>query len=288
MFAVWKLNEEGIVLILFAKEDLCNWAAIIAVTNSTDAWLLSTQTATDMAAASTQHDSVARFITSWPVAKLSTQLGTLVMTTLPRAHLTTQFTQLAARFLAIAVHASVFAFPGTWWTRHDARLFTLVRTNQQTTTLGPASFVNSPHSALSASSRTLVTTNQIRRARYWAIFWRGRAGDSHIVSTWPLSPLHKLLAFFCARFSTMVSTPMTTLGKLFLTLYLALYSVYVPATSHCVSVSTQRQCFLHHNWTIRLTLLETKLLAQVRTAFDGSTTRFSTSVIQVLNVIRMA
>lgn len=128
MFAVWKLNEERIVLIFFAKEDLCNWRTIILVTNSTDA-RLSTQTATDVAASST-HDSIARSVTSRPVARLSAKLGTRVMTTFPRARLATRHAQFATRVLTLAMYATVFAFSGAWWARCDARGSTLVRTNQ--------------------------------------------------------------------------------------------------------------------------------------------------------------
>lgn len=112
MFAVCKLNEKRIVLIFLSEKDLCNWATIILVTKSADAQF-STQTATKMAASATNHDSIARFVTSWPVAQLSTQLRTLVMTTFPRAHLRTRHARLATRFVAIAVVAPVFAFSGT-------------------------------------------------------------------------------------------------------------------------------------------------------------------------------
>lgn len=67
VFAVCKLNEKRIVLIFVAEENLCNWAAIILVAKSADAQL-STQTATNMAASFTEHDSIARLVTSWPVA----------------------------------------------------------------------------------------------------------------------------------------------------------------------------------------------------------------------------
>lgn len=161
------------------------------------------------------------------------------MTTFPRAHLETRNARLATRFLAIAVVAPVFAFPGTGWAGLNARVCTFMETNQQTTTLGPASFVNSSHSTLAACSGTLVTTFQISRAADWAIVWGGKADDSHIVTTWPLSSLHQRLAFLRARFSTALLTPMATPWKHFLALCLTLNSVQVTAASHCVGVSTQ-------------------------------------------------
>ena len=85
--------------------------------------------------ASTRQGFQARFVASWPVTQLSTQLRTLVMATFPRTHLQTWYARLSTLFrLAFTVYATVFAISGTRWAWHNAGFPTYMRTNQDAAT----------------------------------------------------------------------------------------------------------------------------------------------------------
>ena len=69
---------------------------------------------------------VASLVTSRPIAQLTASFGTFVMTALPRAFLFARKARLSTFFIAVTVHATIFALHRTWRTRVRTVRFTNV------------------------------------------------------------------------------------------------------------------------------------------------------------------
>lgn len=88
-----------------------------------------------MSLTTTLENLVARFVTSWTIAQLTTSFVTQIMGTPPRTFVTARHTRLPTLVLALGVDATVFARQGTWRTGHWTRLFAKMRAYQHTITL---------------------------------------------------------------------------------------------------------------------------------------------------------
>lgn len=213
MFTVRKLNEQCIFFVFSAKKDFgdCICTVFLAHGTNTD---LSTQTTTTVGKTPTTapKNLVARFVTSWTIAQLTTSFATQIMGAPPRAFVTARHTGLPTLVLALGVDATVLARQGTWRTGHWTRFFAKMRTYQHTITLGSAPFVYTAHSALATLSRALMITFQSRLTEDWTIYLSGRASNSDFMTTWPIRSLFELLAFFGTRFTTTTLTAMRTRG----------------------------------------------------------------------------
>ena len=106
------------------------------------------------------------------------------------------------------------------------------------------------------------------------------------MSTRPICPLDKLLAFLCAAFCTFALTPVST-GKDSLTSFIAFHLLWSSVTSHLCSVTTDRQLFLNHYITKLFTDFSATLRTRMATSFPFIFTRFFTAKFPVAFIIRM-
>lgn len=103
--------------------------------------------------------SLAGFITSSPIAQLTTQSGTFIMETFPLTFHVTRDTQLATFLGTMVMCATVFTLGGAWWTFSAGRL-TDMRTNQHAPALLLTPLMYATHSTFATRARATVTTFQ--------------------------------------------------------------------------------------------------------------------------------
>ena len=201
MQAVWKLDEPSRFVFLLPEENLSYWS-----TFSTNALFFAQTTAI----VATRQYLVAWFVTSWSFTHLTALLGTSVMRTLPKTFFMARCTGLSTLFWAFTVPAQVFTLCATRRTRLFTTRHARMGTNQNTTTMQLASFVNTTHATLAASTGARVTTFQ--RGFTWmkTIIRSCRAGDGNVMTTRPIGFLDNLAAFLRAAFSTFALTSVTT------------------------------------------------------------------------------
>ena len=185
--------------------------AIVRHTHSTNT-LLSTQTSTAMATTvlSTFEELLAGPVTSWAIAQFTTQLATLEMKAFPLALFSARLASLPTLEITFRMHATVFARNRARRARACAPRPADMRADQYTATLQFAALMNSTHATLATLPGARVTTFQSGTTKDWAICRSCRASNLNFMTTRPIFSLDKLLAFSCARLTTVALTAVET------------------------------------------------------------------------------